>query len=359
MKSAIYQAINKLYQAIPVAPGQYGWLSYLLRDQWFRHPLNSVEIRRGYLLLDEMEHAVFFPQFFQDQEQDARSVQVEMMGGPIIEATANIEQGTWALRLGAPFVEWVDTVGGAPHDDLLIYAQDAVAGKYFLRLQPREVRQEEVISERNRQLVRAAEQIVSADRKSRAAVPVAELAAALVGRGLFKHQVPPDDMHYVLHEFSRLRLYDDLGYAFEESIPPIKRNFNRFQAQGRPSQGQIDVSEAPAWFDEDEDLDAWRQAYDVFGVNYDDFDDVSMMDSFIDDPDDAFWDVEDDPGMDDNASELCEGYQSYLSEFYNIESNEQPLSHMEFHLLEAELEMLVGLEQEFGYLMPEQEKRKL
>ncbi|MCB0188852.1 MAG: hypothetical protein KDE31_31495, partial [Caldilineaceae bacterium] len=279
MKSAIYQAINKLYQAIPVAPGQYGWLSYLLRDQWFRHPLNSVEIRRGYLLLDEMEHAVFFPQFFQDQEQDARSVQVEMMGGPIIEATANIEQGTWALRLGAPFVEWVDTVGGAPHDDLLIYAQDAVAGKYFLRLQPREVRQEEVISERNRQLVRAAEQIVSADRKSRAAVPVAELAAALVGRGLFKHQVPPDDMHYVSHEFSRLRLYDDLGYAAEESIPPIKRNFNRFQAQGRPSQGQIDVSEAPAWFDEDEDLDAWRQAYDVFGVNYDDFDDVSMMDS--------------------------------------------------------------------------------
>ncbi len=65
VRSAISQAVNKLYQAIPVEPGRYGWLSYLLREQWFRHPLNSVEIRKGALLLDELEHAVFFPEFFQ------------------------------------------------------------------------------------------------------------------------------------------------------------------------------------------------------------------------------------------------------------------------------------------------------
>lgn len=362
VKSAIYQAINKLYQAIPVAPGRYGWLSYLLRDQWFRHPLNSVEIRKGFLLLDELEHAVFFPQFFQDQESDARTVQIELMGGPVIVATANIEQGTWALRLGTPFVEWVDAVGGTTHDDLLICAQDAVGGKYFARLQPREARQEEVITERNRQLVHAAEQIVSADRKSRSAVPVAELAAALAGRGLFNHPVPPDDMHYVLHEFSRLRLYDDLGYAFEENIPSVKRNFNRHQAEGRSSNGNVDVSELPAWLEPEAKWTSWHDNYaqDFVDNDLDEFDSMAMMDEFGNDPNGIFWGIDDSEAADDDtASELCEGYQSYLSEFYNVQSNEKPLSHMEFHLLEAELEMLVGLEQEFGYLMPEQERRKL
>lgn len=366
VKSAIYQAINKLFQAIAVAPGRYGWLSYLLRDQWFRHPLNSVEIRKGFLLLDELEHAVFFPQFFQDQESDARSVQIELLGGPTIEATANIEQGTWALRLGAPFVTWVDAVGGATHDDLLICAVDAMAGKYFARLQPREARQEEVITERNRQLVQSAEEIVSSDRKSRLAVPVAELAAALAGRGLFNHPVPPDDMHYVLHEFSRLRLYDDLGYAFEDSIPPVKRNYSRYQSESQPAQGNVDVSELPAWLQPEKDWTAWHEGYaqDFWDNDVDDFDADDRVNGRLGNSADAFWDIDDDDEMDsdiddDSASELCEGYQSYLSEFYNITPDETPLSHMEFHLLEAELEMLVGLEQEFGYLMSEQERRKL
>ena len=46
-RSAVYQAISKLYQAIPVGPGRFGWLSYLLRDQNFRHPLARNEIRKG------------------------------------------------------------------------------------------------------------------------------------------------------------------------------------------------------------------------------------------------------------------------------------------------------------------------
>ncbi len=69
--------------------------------------------------------------------------------------------------------------------------------------------------------------------------------------------------------------------------------------------------------------------------------------------------------MEDNVADFsdmeanqCEGYQFYLAEFNLMMPEEDPLSHMSFHLLEAELEMLVGLEQEFGYLMPEQEERK-
>jgi hypothetical protein len=358
VRSAVYQAINKLYQAIPVAPGYYGWLSYLLKDQWFRHPLNSIEIRKGYLLLDELEHAVFFPEFFQSHESDMRSVRIELMGGPTIEAQAQIEQGTWALRLGLPFVEWVDQLGGATHDDLLICVKDAVAGEYGLRLQPRESRQEEVIEERNRYLVETAQEIVGTDRKSRNAVPVWELAATLIGRKVYAHPVPPDDMHYVLHEFSRLRLYDDLGYTFEDRIPALRRERNRFKAENYSAHNGVDVSDLPSWSQVESSWQSWEK--DLMGEFWvDDFAPDDEIDE--EDPTQIFRRFQEEQLEEDldEASEFCEGYQSYLSEFYNFNSEQAPLSHMEFHLLEAELEMLVGLEQEFGYLMPEQEQRKI
>jgi hypothetical protein len=364
VRSAIYQAISKLYQAVPVAPGCYGWLSFLLREGWFRHPLNSIEIRKGYLLLDEMEHAVFFPEFFQSHEADTRTVRIEMLGGKTVNAQANIEQGTWALRLGLPFVEWIDELGGATHDDLLIWVKDAAAGEYGLRLQPREARQEDLIAERNRQLVQAAEDIVATDRKTRNSVPVWELAAALIGRGVYNHPIPPDDMHFVLHEYSRLRLYDDLGYAFEDQFSARRQARNRSNAEYTSRSAGVDVSELPPWAQSEMPWQSWNSDFEgVWPDTY--IDDLEIEDEFDLDSEKTFWDLGDGrpaPGSfeddSDVASEYCEGYQSYLSEFYTMESEQAPLSHMEFHLLEAELEMLVGLEQEFGYLMPEQEQRK-
>ena len=47
-----------------------------------------------------------------------------------------------------------------------------------------------------------------------------------------------------------------------------------------------------------------------------------------------------------------------MNELQEFAPGTPPLNHIEFHLLEAELEMLVSLEQEFGFLMPEQERRK-
>ena len=66
-------------------------------------------------------------------------------------------------------------------------------------------------------------------------------------------------------------------------------------------------------------------------------------------------DYEGDLGEEDGA---CPAYEQYLADFYASRPFAEPLEHEDFHLLEAELEMLVQLEQEFGRLLPEQSRRK-
>ncbi len=216
VRRAVYRAIGQLFQAVPVTTSHFGWLSRLLADNLFRHPLTNDEARKGYLLLDEMEHAVFFPQFFQTNKPDERRLKIELLGGPTIEAEACIERRTWSLRLGADFVDRIEEAGGQGRDDVLIKVNDALAGHYTLRLQPREIRDNSAIQNRNIQLALMAEEIVSKDRRARSAVPTAELAARLIARGFFTESVPADDLHYVLHQYSLLRFRQGQGYSLEE-----------------------------------------------------------------------------------------------------------------------------------------------
>jgi hypothetical protein len=339
-RSAVYQAISKLYQAIPVGPGRFGWLSYLLRDQYFRHPLARNEIRKGTLLLDELEHAVFFPQFFQTHRPDTRLISVELMGGPTLQVHAEVERGTWALRLGPAFVKWVDQTGGANEDDLLIQVKDAVNGEYGVRLQPRESRQEDLIRKRNVVLSRAAEQIVGKDRKSRTAMPVWELAGALIGQSVYSDEIPPDDMHFVLHEYSNLHLLDDAGYTTD-------RQDNSADDAAPHSRELPSRAEKPP-----------RSQFEFLIENWD----VDRLEQFFHESGrlgipQSEWGRSELSSV-DAEGETCEAYQEYLNELQEFAPGTPPLNHIEFHLLEAELEMLVSLEQEFGFLMPEQERRK-
>ncbi|MCC6168106.1 MAG: hypothetical protein IT329_12845 [Caldilineaceae bacterium] len=321
-RSAVYRAINKLFQAVPVAPGRYGWLSHLLNDSVIRHPLTSEETRRGFLLLDELEHMVFYPQFFQTNQPDDRTLTIELFGGPTIHAEASIERKTWSLRLGPEFGAWIDMQGGQSKDDLLIFARDAAAGHYMVRLNLREMRDERAIRQRNIQLALLAEEIVAEDRRVRMAMPTWELVARLVGRGFFHEQPAADDLHYVLHEFSMLRFRDGMGYQLplddDATLP-----------------GQTDVRfSLPADAEDLPDMD-----------DEDDEEDWSMLRAG-DDPDAL------------TSEEGCASYQAYLETFLALDPNGRPLPHEDFHLLEAELELLARLEQEFGRLLPDQAERK-
>ena len=339
-RSAVYQALSKLYQAVPVGSGSFGWLSCLLPDQQFRHPLARSEIRKGALLLDELEHAVFFPQFFQTHRPDTRLISVELMGGPTLQVHAEIERGTWALRLGQAFVKWVDQVGGTAEDDLLIQVKDAVGGEYGMRLQPKESRQEALIRKRNVVLSRAAEQIVGRDRKSRAAMPVWELAGALIGQSVYGDEIPPDDMHFVLHEYSSLRLIEDAGYTTDGQDD----SKDKAAPSGRetPSKEERPPKSRYGFLFENGDVPGFDQVFNGNGHPE------------LPSPEWGRGDF----AASDAEEDSCEAYQAYLSELQECAPDMTPLNHAEFHLLEAELEMLVSLEHEFGFLMPEQERRK-
>lgn len=326
-RSAVYRALGKLFQAVPVAPGRYGWLSHLLAGATFRHPLTSEEIRRGFLLLDELEHIIFFPQFFQSNRPEDRMVEIELFGGPIIHAEASIERKTWSLQLGEVFSEWIDEQGGQNKDDLLLIVKDAVAGKYEVRLNLHEMRNERAIRQRNIQLALMAEELVADDRRIRPAMPTWELAARLIGRGFYHEQPAADDFHYVLHEFSMLRFRDGVGYQLEGS--------------------------------DDDDADLELEVVYAGSLDGDGNSDVA---SALDQALGADWGATDyatDGGPDFGPADSCATYQAYLDTLSQIEPGATPLSHEDFHLLEAELEMLVRLEEEFNRLLPAQEDRKL
>lgn len=303
-RSAVYRAISKLFQAVPVAPGRYGWLSHLLNGAVIRHPLTTEEARRGFLMLDELEHIVFFPQFFQSNQSDGRVLAVELFGGPTIQAEASIERKTWSLRLGPEFTDWFEEQGGQSKDDLLIFVVDAAAGKYMLRLNLREMRDERAIRQRNIQLALLAEDIVAEDRRPRMAMPTWELVARLIGRGFFNEQPAADDLHYVLHEYSMLRFRDGLGYQLVagEDVNLIEWSDAGFslpaEVEGAAHDGAEEVADEQDW---------------------------SML--IADEPEAGL--VSDDEG--------CASYQSYLETFRALEPDGMPLPHEDFHLLEAEL----------------------
>jgi hypothetical protein len=326
-RSAVYRAIGQLFQAVAVGPGRYGWLSHLLAGNVIRHPLTSEEARRGFLLLDELEHIVFFPQFFQENRPEERTLTIELFGGPTIQAEASIERKTWSLQLGPEFTEWFEEQGGQSKDDLLIYVIDAAAAHYQLRLNLREMRDERAIRHRNIQLALLAEELVAEDRRTRPAMPTWELVARLVGRGFFNDLPAADDLHYVLHEYSMLRFRDGLGY-------------------------QLDLS------DENEDYESRRQmAYTL--ANEGDESDYTVF--APDRARDSLWEstaTADGPAGVMGDDEYCASYQTYLENFQMVEPEGEAIAHDDFHLLEAELEMLVRLEQEFGRLVRDQEERK-
>lgn len=335
-RNAIHRAVDGLYQAVPVGSTRVGWLPHLLRGSSIRHSLEADEARRGFILLDELEHAFFFPEFFQEQTHYApRVLKIELFGGEVIQATTAAEREIWALHLDAQYRIWLDDQGVMPNDDLIIRADDAPAGRYTVRLQPREVRDEEAIDRRNRLLARTAEEIAAELMHRRAGLHTWELVARLVGRGVFRDPVPADDMHYVLEEYSRLHLIEGNGYELEMVEPGRADNNGHALTRGRALTDRVAARLVkPA---RDASFQSSNQRSQAQGDDMDlfDFGDSSAGDE-----------------------ETCDAYEEYLEAHETAAREDEPLSHDDYHLLEAELESLVDLELEFGYLLADQTARK-
>lgn len=337
----INRALEKLFQAVPITANTYGWLSTLLQSNWIRHPLTTEEAEQGFLLMDELEHAAFFPNFFQTHRSDGRILQIELLGGPTIQAEAYIERKTWSLKLGDTFVRWVDELGGQGRDDLLIYVKDAAAGHYVLRLQPREARVDSEIQEKNIKLALMAEELIRQNRHMWDVMPTWELAARLVANGAFAESTPPDDLHCILHQYSLLH-YSGSGYMLksdvEHSLQPNEPfalstytdPFQHLEPANSDSAGQS-TSE--------HDRYAWGEGTAIEETQ-------------------ELWQVDNDHSSAGHSGGL-DDYDAYLDSLCRMGLIDSPLSLDQFMLLQHELEFLVGLERQFGYLLPEQKKRQI
>ena len=332
--TAVKKAIHQLFQVIPVGAGRYGWLSHLLNGAVIRHTLAHDEILRGFILLDELEHTALFPQFFQTDQPNRRVLTIDLFGGPEIQAEMSNERKTWSLNLGTEFTAWLDASGAQDKDDLLFSVVDADSGRYQLRLNLHEMRDEPLIRDRNIRLALVAEEIVeesvTEEHGNLAAMPAWNLAARLIGRGLYNESPPPDSFHHVMHEYSLLHLRNGVNYVLMPADKPHDRDQRRFaltltrdQRRDKSDNGfERDSFAAPEWRER--------------AVKRTDFD--ADPEQFA--PDDQ-----------------CETYQAYLEAFYAEQPGGVPVSHEDFHLLEAELEGLVNLEQDFGRLLAEQQAR--
>lgn len=336
-RNAVHRAMERLYQVVPVEPGRYGWLSSLMPGSVFRHPLTRDEIRRGYLMLDELEHAVFCPDFFQGRRPTRCDLTISLMGGPVIKAHTYLEKRIWSIFLGPDFIQWLDEQGANARDDIIIAVEGAPeegadGRRYHLRLQPHEARDPQRIQGRNIQLALDAEEILAASRRQRTVIPTWDLAAYLIGRGFYQDSAPPDDLHYVLDQYSILHFVGDLGYSMD--APQRDADAGSPEIRSRRTERPKDsIRDLMNEIDGAFDLDIGAGWPDPLG---------------FDDGDDS----------DASYADTCPAYELYLDMFEAEGRQGAPLNHQDFHLLEAELEYLVALEVEFGRLLPEQKKRK-
>ncbi len=314
-------AVDALFQAVEVESNQYGWLTNLVDGTVLRHPLTSEEARQGFLLLDELEHAVFFPEFFQTHRSDERILQVELFGGPVIPSEAYIERKTWSLRLGPQFIAWLDEQGGQGRDDIIITAINVSEGRYSLRLHPREARDNGLIQNRNVQLTLKAEEIVSKEQQSKGSMTTWDLAAGLLVQDIYRESVPPDDLHCVLHQYSLLHFDSNLGYTIkDEGTGLISAPDNQKLYAGN-----------------DNVVRRLDSKYDVPASN-----------ELIGAPHET--------GSSNQPTE--DEYERYLDKLFQSGIMDSPFTEQEYNVLRAELDSLVSLEQQFGYLLTEQRNRQ-
>lgn len=338
---AVYRAMEELYQAVPLEPhgngvrdnSRFGWLANLIAGSTIRHSLEREEVRGGYVRLDELEHALLVPSFFQELDPAPRKVTVTFFDDTTVTAEINSNRDVWALDIGNAMVAWLDEQGAMSDDDLILQVVDATAGKYAMRLQPREARDEDEIDTRNRQLAKAAEDIAIGLGREQNAIYTWNLVARLLGGGHYRELPAPDDLHYVLAEYSRLEIIAGMGY--EVDIAGARAAGVGVADSGARTRGRAVSAARPksrsGKSDQGFDYPSRRES-EMAGFQF---------------------------GSSEEGEDTCEAYEEYLESFRADHREGSPYSHDDFHLLAAELESLVDLELEFGYLLPDQNQRKM
>jgi hypothetical protein len=197
-KGTIRGALGQGPQLVNVGDGRYWYLPYCLRGSLLRLVLVEKKPANQPILLDhEILHALS-PGFFDSaRRQPERPMRGRLPTGQEVELTPSHTGGYgWAIPLEEPLRRYLVDQRAAAGDALLIRLIDVENALADIWFESRLRRPDDALAVRNRELADAAYAFMR--QRPSDQWPIWDVAIALLARGLYRADVPPDPLRAVL-----------------------------------------------------------------------------------------------------------------------------------------------------------------
>ncbi|MBI2940902.1 MAG: hypothetical protein HYY04_10735 [Chloroflexi bacterium] len=198
-RATIRHALTQGRQLLSLGDGRYGYLPHLVQGSLLRLPLVEKEPADHPLIYsDEIRHALW-PSFLEIQKRRViRPVQVRLPNGDDVALSPDFfGNGVWGSSMPEGLRRYLVENQAAVGDSLLIRVVDTEAGRGEAWLEPRRKRDEAAMAQRNRELADVAHQVLLKNPWHQ--LFIWDLAAAALGRGLYRSAVAPDPLETVLN----------------------------------------------------------------------------------------------------------------------------------------------------------------
>ncbi len=195
-KSTIRNAISQSRLIVNTGDGRYGWKYRIINGSVIRLPLSAMDLSSQRITYSDELRDALWPAFFETQKRSDRSpIQMQLPDGKTCEwALEFFGAAAWGTHSSPEFWDWLNSVHVQPGDDLIFRVIDGEARRYGVEIQKRSDRDEELIAERNRQILQA----VQAYNHSMMAIW--EVSSHLLATGQYKHPTPPDPLAQILKD---------------------------------------------------------------------------------------------------------------------------------------------------------------
>jgi tetratricopeptide (TPR) repeat protein len=234
-KATIRNALAQGRQLVSIGEGRYGYLPHMLVGSLLRLPLQEENPANHPLIyLDEVRHALW-PSFSENRKRSVREpVQVRLPNGDGVALCLTfLSRGVWGTPMPEGLRRYLVENRAASGDSLLIRVGEGETGRFETWFEPHWKRDGAAEAKRNRELADAAHGILR--RNPAHEVPIWDLIIAMLARGLYRSDVPPDPLEAVLRADPRFVHAGLQMWILAEGVTPevqsIIRRRRRFDAE--------------------------------------------------------------------------------------------------------------------------------